>query len=334
MAKEILFSVVVPVYRVEKYLNFCVESLCNQTYSNLEIILVDDGSPDNCPALCDAYAKKDSRIRVIHQKNGGASKARKAGAELATGEYLCFVDSDDYIELDYFEKMKQVVISCMPDILCCGAFLTKDGESTPRALRNRYGFYSRADIEKEIFPLLIQSPYATYFPPSLWAKAIKTDIFRRQILCVDETIIIGEDGACIIPCVYEAASLFMMPECLYYYRENDASLTRNCKAFQWDGPKLIAEHLARMVDLQQFDFLQQWYRKTVHELFTVVKSQFNRDEDYRAIALEIKEKISDPIYQEAINHCDFLGRAGKLACFALKHRQIWMIWLFHKLKKG
>ena len=93
-----LISVIVPVYKVEKYLDRCVESIVNQTYKNLEIILVDDGSPDNCPAMCDAWAKKDSRIKVIHKENGGLSDARNAGMRLASGEYICFVDSDDWMD--------------------------------------------------------------------------------------------------------------------------------------------------------------------------------------------------------------------------------------------
>lgn len=93
-----LISVIVPIYKVEKYLQKCVQSIINQTYKNLEIILVDDGSPDNCGIICDKLAERDDRIRVIHKKNGGLSSARNAGIEIANGEYIGFVDSDDYIE--------------------------------------------------------------------------------------------------------------------------------------------------------------------------------------------------------------------------------------------
>lgn len=98
---EKLISVIIPVYKVEQYLDKSVESVVNQTYKNLEIILVDDGSPDNCPAMCDEWAKKDSRIKVIHKKNGGLSDARNAGLDIATGEYISFLDSDDYFSKDF-----------------------------------------------------------------------------------------------------------------------------------------------------------------------------------------------------------------------------------------
>lgn len=100
-----LISVIVPVYNVEPYLDQCVESIVNQTYKNLEIILVDDGSPDNCPAMCDKWAEIDSRIIVIHKENGGLSDARNAGLRIASGEYIGFVDSDDWVANDFFEKL-------------------------------------------------------------------------------------------------------------------------------------------------------------------------------------------------------------------------------------
>ena len=95
---EPLVSVIVPVYKVEDYLDKCVESIVKQTYKNLEIILVDDGSPDNCPSMCDSWAQKDSRIKVIHKENGGVSSARNSALDTAAGDYICFVDSDDFIE--------------------------------------------------------------------------------------------------------------------------------------------------------------------------------------------------------------------------------------------
>ena len=103
-------SIVVPIYNVEKYLEQCIDSIINQTLKEIEIILVDDGSPDNCPQICDDYVKKDSRIKVVHKTNGGLSSARNAGIEIATGDYIGFVDSDDYIELDMYEKMYNIAI--------------------------------------------------------------------------------------------------------------------------------------------------------------------------------------------------------------------------------
>lgn len=96
-------SIIVPIYKVEQFIDKCIDSIVNQSYNNLEIILIDDGSPDRCPEICDEWAKKDSRIKVIHKENGGAASARNAGLEIATGDYIGFVDSDDWIDKDMYE---------------------------------------------------------------------------------------------------------------------------------------------------------------------------------------------------------------------------------------
>lgn len=114
-----LISVIVPVYKVEEYLDQCVSSIVNQTYQNLEILLVDDGSPDGCPAMCDRWAEKDSRIKVIHKENGGLSDARNAGLKIATGEYVAFVDSDDMISDDMLESLYNALYDTKSDIAEC-----------------------------------------------------------------------------------------------------------------------------------------------------------------------------------------------------------------------
>lgn len=123
-----LISVIVPVYKVEPYLDKCVQSIVDQTYRNLEIILVDDGSPDNCGAMCDAWAEKDSRIRVIHKENGGLSDARNAGMAVAAGEYMGFIDSDDYIAPDMYRLLLERMRADGSDIAACGVEMVfKDG---------------------------------------------------------------------------------------------------------------------------------------------------------------------------------------------------------------
>lgn len=127
-------SVIVPVYKVEPYLDKCISSIANQTYRNLEIILVDDGSPDNCPAMCDTWAEKDSRIRVIHKTNGGLSDARNAGMAIATGELMTFVDSDDWIAPDMCEHLYQRLAEDNSDIATCGVQMVWEDKTPSRTL--------------------------------------------------------------------------------------------------------------------------------------------------------------------------------------------------------
>lgn len=326
-----LFSFVIPVYGAQEYLSACVESLLAQTYKNIEIILVDDGSPDNCPAICDEFAKKDSRVKVIHKENGGATIARTVGAEAASGEYICCIDADDYVSRDYIEKFAKAAAKTGADMLCCGHFIARGEELIERPLPDRKGLYWKEQIETEIFPKLIQTVGASYFAPSLWGKAIKKELFLSEQREIPTELKIGEDGACIIPCVYRANTLVILPECLYFYRVNPQSITKNGKAFRFDGPRLIAEHLEKRIDTTHFDFKEQMHRKTVHELFTVVKSQFNRKEKYSVIIKDIKENLENPLYAAALKNARFTSLSGRLAHAALKYRLYPLIWLFNKI---
>ena len=137
MTEKPLISVIVPIYQVEKYLEQCLDSILNQTYRQLEIILVDDGSPDRCGEICDQYASQDSRIQVIHQTNQGLSAARNAGMDIATGKYISFIDSDDYIDSHFYEKMEQGLQS-YPEapIIACFAYQDEEGYITPYIHKN------------------------------------------------------------------------------------------------------------------------------------------------------------------------------------------------------
>ena len=142
-------SVIVPVYKTEGLLDRCVESIVGQTYKNLEIILVDDGSPDNCPAMCDEWAEKDSRIRVIHKENGGLCSARNAGMDIATGDYLGFVDSDDCIEPDMYQLLVENAVSTQADISRCGIFV--DEESRENGICVDCEYAKRTVIDRHTF---------------------------------------------------------------------------------------------------------------------------------------------------------------------------------------
>ena len=149
-----LLSVIVPVYNVEPFLDKCVQSIADQTYKELEIILVDDGSTDNSPKMCGLWSQKDNRIKVIHKKNGGLSSARNAGIDIAQGEVLSFVDSDDFIEPDMYETMITALQDSGKDIACCGRIVDLWGEREKREFSiSEPKVYSRDEAIKEVLCL-------------------------------------------------------------------------------------------------------------------------------------------------------------------------------------
>ena len=158
-----LISVIVPVYNVEKYLPKCIDSIINQTYKNLEIILVDDGSPDGCGKICDDYAKLDDRIKVIHKKNGGRSEARNVGIDIAKGEYIGFVDSDDYIESNFYELLLKAVLDNNADISICSS---KCVDETGKEVESKFKFNVQNEIldKKDALRKLVEGNLAFVSP--------------------------------------------------------------------------------------------------------------------------------------------------------------------------
>lgn len=166
-----LISVIVPIYKVEEYLDRCVESIVNQTYRNLEIILVDDGSPDNCPKMCDRWVERDNRIKVAHKENGGLSDARNAGMSFATGEIISFIDSDDWIELDMFEKMLNRMQNDNSDMVSCGVkWVEEDGS----LIRDVTSEDEVLDITAAMKELLNDSKLKQH----VWNKIYKFDLIK------------------------------------------------------------------------------------------------------------------------------------------------------------
>ena len=155
-----LFSVIIPIYNVEDYLERCIESVLAQTFADYELILVDDGSTDNCSAICDQYAEKDSRIKVIHKKNGGLVSARQAGVRIAEGEYVFNLDGDDAFCPDALESARQIIADVHPDIISFSYRHYTDGElgNVIEDLMDE-GLYNKKQIETHISPKLYKSPH-------------------------------------------------------------------------------------------------------------------------------------------------------------------------------
>ena len=168
--EKALISLIIPVYKVEKYLEKCIQSVINQTYENLQIILVDDGSPDNCGKICDEYAQKDHRIEVIHKSNGGLSDARNKGLEIAKGEYIGFIDSDDYIESDMYEVLYNLLKQYNADVSICNFYTVSQGKIAIKNAENGIKEYNRIEILKEV---LLDNNIQSY----AWNKLYKKELF-------------------------------------------------------------------------------------------------------------------------------------------------------------
>ncbi len=170
-----LVSIILPIYKVEDSLEKCVDSVLNQTYKNLEVILVDDGSPDNCPKICDELAKKDNRIRVIHKQNGGLSSARNSGLDVMTGDFVAFVDSDDYVEPEYVETMLNVIERDGSDMVVCGVKkVDTNGNEIPESA---FTFENQIVSQENKFSLLF--PQKKLYAVVAWNKLYRAYIWKN-----------------------------------------------------------------------------------------------------------------------------------------------------------
>lgn len=210
-----VFSIIVPVYNVENLLTRCVESIVNQTYKDIEIILVDDGSNDNCPALCDEYALKDKRIKVIHKQNGGLSDARNAGLDIATGDYIIFVDSDDYIERDTCQKIAQCINQLNPDIVIGGAAV-EGGKCNLN-----HPIFTGTISGKEY---LLQAYKEKIAPMAAWLNIYRRDFLNQNHLQFKYGIL-HEDEQFTPRAFLLAQNVICLDYCFYHYIIRNNSIT-------------------------------------------------------------------------------------------------------------
>lgn len=222
-----MISVIVPVYNTEKYLEKCVRSIQNQVMTDIEIILVDDGSTDSSGKICDILARGDRRIKVIHKLNGGLVSARKAGVLSARGRYVGFVDSDDWTEKEMFQNMYQRAVQADADIVAGGYLEDIQGLCQSRKNVLKAGVY-RSEEERAYFyknMLNCDECFCLGIQPFLWNKLVRRELAERYILQMEDSIRVGEDAAVIYPAFLDAKTIVVLEDCHYHYCLRNASMS-------------------------------------------------------------------------------------------------------------
>lgn len=221
-----LVSVIVPIYKVEDYLDECVKSIVGQTYKNIEIILVDDGSPDHCAQKCDEWAKKDLRIRVVHKQNGGLSSARNAGLDVAKGEYIAFVDSDDFITPDYVEVMYNRICNDKSVGIVSGMiYRYTDGQTSP--FNQTWNITNERITSSDKFRISSINQTVSY---TVWNKIFRASLLSkvrfREGKTNEDTLFMYDLGNAMVDADY---SMVEVPHYVYYYRYREDSICTSTK---------------------------------------------------------------------------------------------------------
>lgn len=223
-----LISVIVPIYRIERYIGECIESIIHQTYKNIEIILVDDGSDDRCPEICDLYSRKDSRVKVIHKNNGGLVSARKAGLKAATGSYIGYVDGDDYIKPSFYESLVNQIGNA--DVICAGFTRKLFGKLAKITNSLPNGVYELEQVkDKLISNGLFYVPGITTY---LWNKLFKKTVLESFQYAVPNEITIGEDAAVTYPLLLNCKKMVVCDNTDYVYRQREDSMLKKTRPFR------------------------------------------------------------------------------------------------------
>lgn len=259
-----VISVIVPVYNIEDYISECIESIIHQTYKQLQIILVDDGSTDLSGVICDRYAVQDHRIEVIHKENGGLVSARKAGINAAYGNYVAWVDGDDWIEPVMIEKLYTAAVEQQVDAVICGKFedFADASREVPQGIPK--GRYNKQEMMESVYPhMLINGEFFEWgISPSLCDKLFKREYIEKYQLEVDERIEYCEDAASVYMCMLNLNSIYIMDECLYHYRQRPTSMARKMREYELERKKfeVLFEYMDEQIKKykQIFDLTEQW----------------------------------------------------------------------------
>lgn len=310
-----LVSVVVPIYNVEKYLDRCITSIVGQTYRNLEIILVDDGSPDNCPRMCEEWAEKDDRIKVIHKANAGLGMARNTGIEHATGKYICFFDSDDYIAPFAIEKACTLAQENAAEIILFGMqTVNADGNVVRTMIPKAQKTVFRGDeVRWELLPDLIDNRHVGAnirdMCFSAWSCLFSMELVRKTgWKFVSERELISEDSYSIIWLYQYVEAVAILPEACYFYCENAASLTRTYRKDRYG--KIVQFYRTCMDMVRNANYCRQ-VEISVSALyisFTIaaMKQIAAADMCRRERLVLLRGILKDPVLQQALE--DISGR--------------------------
>ena len=296
MNKDIKVSVIVPVYNAEEFLHRCVDSLLNQTLKDIEIILIDDGSKDSSPAICDEYAEKYDNITVLHLENGGPARARNKGIEIAKGDYIGFADSDDYCHVEQFEKLYNNAKENNSDIAMCSFFVDNTKEIKPVNI----AFDSLCSSNDEIKNRIISCFYGEYVHGlnSLWIKIFKRTMLMNNNIRMNENLMRAEDMWFIFDALKVSNVFSFIPDNLYYYYQNDLSIMHDPKNDSYDHwvrnrKRLLKENEALNLDIDYNLFYKDFIYKTI---------MFCRDKVKLSQKDIVKSVLNDEFFKTAIKN--------------------------------
>ena len=332
-------SVIVPVYNTETYIIECINSILSQTYTDYEIILVDDASTDGSGRICDAYAAKYNFIKSIHKAHGGPTHTRKAGLKEARGTYVSYIDSDDYIDPHMYEYLMDKLSKHHGDIAVCNIAVETENTRIPLYINFKEGFYNKDQLKREIYPSMLFSKEKNMpgIHPSLCNKIIRRSILEKAIAHIPDEIYYGEDGICTYPCMLDAEGVYITYDKFFYiYRQIGTSISQKYdKRIFKKLPVLISafdEEFAK----RDFDGRIQINCYAALQLIYCIRNEllYNKSRTLHEKVKKIKNYIEKPRFQEIFKTIrqENVNRHLKNKIFLLREKQIYLLYVLFYMK--
>lgn len=339
-----LVSIIIPIYNVEDYIDRCLNSIINQSYKNIEIILVDDGSKDNCPKICDEYKKKYNNIKVVHKNNAGLGMARNSGLDVAVGQYVMFIDGDDFISTDYVEKLVSAIIETKSDVVLCGHNrVFKNG-----TMEIHEHIYSGKTFEnQEIINFII--------PKLCGKKPDNTDniemsvcmgIFNNKIIkdnkikFVSEREYISEDFVFDLDLYSKVKRVSFINLVGYYYCDNEGSLTTKYRPDRFERQVCLSKFVeSKLKTLGIYSLCEQRLYNTLISIARYaikLEQKFSKKNGLKKSIKNIKKICSNDYLKEAFSKYDTTGIAKKNAIvnFFIRHKKVYILWVIMFIKNS
>lgn len=316
MTKE-LISIIVPIYNTEKYLERCVTSLINQTYKNIEIILVDDGSPDASPALCDKFAKSDKRIKVIHKKNGGVSSARNTGLENAKGKYICFVDSDDCLSETYISSLYSAY-KTDTDLVVCGFTIIDDDKNT---------IIKTMETQNINFVISNANNFCKFILDGFFDMPVNK-LYKKSLIKsrFDTNLPLGEDRTFNLEYFKSVKNIEFVNEHGYYYIFNSSSACHKKRKNLYEIITTSLYNLRNYLVYKFESYSSDNYFKLIIATFNSILTKSDVS-DFKVIKMKVKQ---ENIYQEFFNQYKPKTLKDKIKFWLLKHYKFSLITFISK----
>lgn len=335
-----IISIIVPIYNVEAYLERCIQSLIGQSYSNLEIILVDDGSTDDSLSICQMYAQQDSRIKIIHKENGGLASARNTGIKAATGEYIGFVDSDDWVDLDTYQAMRILIQQHHPDVIRFGYQKISDGRTQGQYhLSYDAGLYTDDALRQIQLDTISTESVLDYRKKKILSAC--TGVYRRrfldehQIWFVSEREILNEDYLFVLQSIQSAESLYVSQDELYYYDTRPNSLTTTYRINMYEKKKKLYKRYCSVLPLNDPEIAFRLRNFYIDCIYACIVNEITSKKPFNDAIRAIRMLLGDARFQEYLRINRPFTKTAKAKCiyYLMRYRMTIGIYLGYRLLK-